>query len=437
MTSSSTRSIRPLGASRLDIRCIAADAMVANLAVHVVFFFQRRLDTEVLARAFGRALVSFPVFAARMAPNCGRMRIRCRGQGVPFTVASSERSLEYAIASTSRDSGGWLIDPVNGATARWGLGPLCAVRITHLAGDATAIGFSWHHAIGDMQTAMHFLETWAAATGGVPVPEPVIIEDRVEYLHQRLPADGARQPGVRCLSSAETVRSVRYLVCRARKQRTLTLSFDHEEITRMRAAYEGHDASRIRLSANDAVCAHVAEALMRADPAVETRSLAIAVNARSRCGLNPGLVGNIITTLNIEVRRGESARSIAARLREAVDHFADRHNDLRANQTFFDDCGIGKAGRCVSVAFNPARWNILISNWSGFGVYRIRLDGTAPCYFTPLLQVPVAGLAALVDRPERCGLTFQISLPPEDFGALSARSTFEYLHRFAPVQART
>ena len=39
----------------------------------------------------------------------------------------------------------WLVDPVNGAAARWGFGPLCTVRVTHLADDATAIGVSFHH----------------------------------------------------------------------------------------------------------------------------------------------------------------------------------------------------------------------------------------------------------------------------------------------------
>ncbi len=102
-----------------------------------------------------------------------------------------------------RTADGWLIDPVNGATARWGLGPLCKVRVTHLADDATAIGFSWHHAIGDMQTAMHFMNAWAAAAADKPLAEPLIVEDRAAYLDEHLPADGAREPGVRCLGLAE------------------------------------------------------------------------------------------------------------------------------------------------------------------------------------------------------------------------------------------
>jgi len=305
----STQLIRPLDAERLEIRCNVGDAMVANLAVHIVFFFERHLDTGALIRAFARALTNLPIFAGRMTLHDGRMRIRCAGQGVPFTSASSDRTLRQAIHSASEDNGLWLIDPVNGATARWGLGPLCKVRVTHLADDATAIGFSWHHSIGDMQTGMHFMNAWAAAAADKPLAEPVIVEDRATYLYDHLPADGAREPGVRCLGLAATARSVLYLAKDARKQRTLSLTFGEDEIAGMRDAY----GSRIRVSANDAVCAHVSEALMMADPAVDRRTLAIAVNARSRCGLDPMLVGNIITTMNFDLR----AASLPVRLPNA------------------------------------------------------------------------------------------------------------------------
>jgi len=150
--------------------------MVANLAVHTVFFFERHLDTGALTRAFAHALNNLPIFAGRIAMVDGRMRIRCEGQGVPFRSVSSDCTLREAIRSASEDTGLWLIDPVNGATARWGLGPLCKVRVTHLADHATAIGFSWHHAIGDMQTAMHFMNAWAAAAADKPLAEPLLVE---------------------------------------------------------------------------------------------------------------------------------------------------------------------------------------------------------------------------------------------------------------------
>jgi transferase family protein len=413
-------------AQRLEIRCNVGDAIVANLAVHIVFFFERHLDTGALTRAFAHALTNLPVFAGRMAMVDGTMRIRCDGQGVPFTSVSSGRTLREAIRSTSEDTGIWLIDPVNGATARWGWGSLCKVRVTQLADDATAIGFSWHHAIGDMQTAIQFMNAWAAAAAGKPLAEPLIVHDRAAYLDEHLPADGAREPGVRCLGLAELARSALYLAKDARKQRTLSFYFGEDEIARMRDAY----GNGIRLSANDVVCAHVSEALMTADPTVDCRTLAIAVNARNRCGLDPMLVGNIITTLNLDVRRGEDASSIAERIRHNVDHFADEQCDIRINQQFLDAAGAWRAARCVSTAFNPARWNPLVTNWSGLGVYRIHFDDTFASYCTPLMKLPVAGLGALVDGADGRGLVFQMSLPPTEFEATSSPAIREHMHRF-------
>ncbi|WP_020105150.1 acyltransferase [Nocardia sp. 348MFTsu5.1] len=421
-----TQLIKPLDVQRLDVRCNVGDAIVANLAIHLVFFFKRHLDVTALGDAFAQALTNLPVFAGRMAFAGGTMRIRCEGQGVPFTSVSSGRTLADAIRSATDEGGLWLIDPVNGATARWGRGPLCKVRVTHLADDATAIGFSWHHAIGDMQTFMVFMNAWTAAAAGEPLAEPLIVEDRAAYLDGHLPADGAREPGVRTLGLAELARSALYLAKDARKQRTLSLYFGEDEIIRMREAY----GNGKRLSANDVVCAHISEALMEADPAVDRRTLAIAVNARTRCGLDPLLIGNILTTLSLELRRGEAASSIAERLRHIVDHFADEHCDMRINQQFLDAAGPWRAARCVSTAFDPARWNPLVSNQSGFGVYRLQFEGTFPFYYTALLKLPVAGLGALLDGADGRGLVFQMALPPKEIEATSSPATREHMHRF-------
>ena len=422
----STELIKPRRAERLEIRCNVGDAIVANLAIHVVFFFERHLDTRALGGAFAHALTNLPIFAGRIGIDNGRMRIRCEGQGVPFTSVSSNRTFREAIRSASEDTGLWLVDPVNGATARWGLGPVCKVRVTHLADDATAIGFSWHHAVGDMQTFMHFMNAWSAAAADKPLAEPLIVEDRAGYLDEHLPADGARDPGVRCLGLGELARSALYLAKDARKQRTLSLYFGECEIARMRDAY----GTRMWLSANDVVCAHASEALMKADPAVDRRTLAIAVNARNRCGLDPMLVGNIITTLNLDLRRGETPSSIAERIRHNVDHFADEHCDMRMNQQFLDAAGASRAARCVSTAFDPARWNPLITNLSGFGVYRVQFEDTFTSYLTMLLKLPVAGLGALVEGADGRGLVFQMSLPPKEFEAMSSPASRAHMHRF-------
>jgi hypothetical protein len=417
--------ITPSRPQRLVVRCNVGDFIVANLAMNIVFFFERHLETDALTRAFTDALTQVPIFAGRMTLIGGRMAIRCEGQGVPFTCSSSNRTLQDAIRSTTDDTGGWLIDPVNGATARWGMGPLCKVKVTHLRDGATAIGVSWHHVIGDMATLMIFMNAWVAAATGKPIAAPVVVEDRAAYLDERLPTDGSRTPGVRFLGTAELARSLLYLVKDARKQRTLSVYFGEDEIARMRREF----GEQMWLSANDVVCAHISESLMCIDPAVDRRTLAIVVNTRDRCGLDRMLVGNIITTMNTDVRSGESAGSIAERIRANVERLAD-NLDMRVNQEVLDAAGALRAARCVSTAFNPYRWNPLITNLSGFGVYRVHFEDTFASYATLVLQLPVAGGGVLMEGAGGHGMAFQISLPPSEFQAMSSPAMYEHLHRF-------
>ena len=169
---------------------------------------------------------------------------------------------------------------------------------------------------------------------------------------------------------------------------------------------------------------------MNAYPAVDRRILAISVNTRTRCGLDPMLVGNILSALNVDIQRGQTARSIAERIRHDVDHFADEHCDMRINQQFLDTAGKWRGARCVATGFNPVRWNPLVSNWSGFGVYRIQFEDIFTSYCTPLMKVPVAGYGSLIEGADGRGLVFQMTLPPKDFEAMSSPAIREHLHRF-------
>ena len=195
----------------------------------------------------------------------------------------------------TEDSGDWLVDQVNGATARWGLGPLCKGTCHAPCGRCDR-----DRCVVSPRDRRHANADAPHGRGRPPLlashPEPVI-EDRAAYLDEHLPADGAREPGVRCLGLRP---ALLYLAKDGRKQRTLSLYFGDDEITRMRDAYR----SRMRLSTNDVVCAHVCEALANADPAVDRRTLAISVNTRNRCGLDPMLAGNILSALNVDIRRG-------------------------------------------------------------------------------------------------------------------------------------
>ena len=142
------------------------------------------------------------------------------------------------------------------------------------------------------------------------------------------------------------------------------------------------------------------------------------------------LVGNIITTLNLDVRRGETASSIAERIRHNVDHFADDYSDMRINQRSLDNAGAWRAARCVSTAFNPARWNPFVTNLSGFGLYRLRFEDTFPSYYTLLMKTPVAGLGALVEGAAAAGSSSRCRCRPGNSRPCRAPRSGNHLHRF-------
>lgn len=103
---------------------------------------------------------------------------------------------------------------------------------------------------------------------------------------------------------------------------------------------------------------------------------------------------------------------------------------MRANQRFLDTGGPWRAARCVSSAFDPARWNPVITNLSGFGVYRLRFQDAGVSYCTLLMKLPVAGGGALLQGAHGRGLVFQMALPPKDYQAMSSPAIREHIYRF-------
>jgi hypothetical protein len=421
------RLIQPPPARNFDVSCASFDRVVEMVPIAVVFFYERHLDVEALANAVADALAYVPVYAGRISVAGTAMRIRCQGQGVSFTVASSERTLQEAIRSNATDRGHWLVDIVNVISAHQGHSPLLTVRVTHLSDGATAIGCSFHHSVGDFRSFMLFMNAWGATASGEPVSEALIVEDRSAYLDEHLPPDGASVSGLRVLRFSELARLAIYAAKDARKKRTLSLYFADDEIRRMRDDF----GLETRLTANDVVCAQITEALMLSDPTIARRSLGIPVNVRKRCGLDPMLLGNMVTLLQLDVRRGETAATIARRIRHCLDHFSDKHLDMRSNLKLVDAaCGRWGAYRCVNVSFDVTKFHSGISNWCNEGLHRVRFAGVAPAYVAPVANFLLPGSGAVVEGADGRGMLLTMTLPPETAEAMAGPTIRAHLRRF-------
>ena len=160
------------------VRCSVGDLLLADLPVSVVFFHDRQLDADVLAAGLARALARLPEFAGRLRTTVGGdLYIDTDDSGVPFTVADSPYTLAEALDRLALPASG-LVDHVRAGEARRERLPLLTVRLNRLADGTGALGVSWHHAVGDMQTFALLIRTWSACTEGTALPDPVSAPDR-------------------------------------------------------------------------------------------------------------------------------------------------------------------------------------------------------------------------------------------------------------------
>ncbi|MDX6356931.1 MAG: hypothetical protein QOF98_3834, partial [Streptomyces sp.] len=156
------------------LRCGLLDTLLADLSVSVVHFFEDALDEERLAAGLAVALAHVPVFAGRLRTAGDALEIVCDGSGVPMD--------SYDVAETLRDlmgrvttPGAPLVDHVEATKARSGELPLLTVRISRTSDHGTALGVSWHHAVGDVQSFVLLMRAWSAAVEGQRLPEVELV----------------------------------------------------------------------------------------------------------------------------------------------------------------------------------------------------------------------------------------------------------------------
>ncbi|HEY2735054.1 MAG TPA: acyltransferase, partial [Polyangiales bacterium] len=139
---------------KLDIRCSLTDVFVRDVQCACVLLYAGELDAPRLARALARVLSAFAPFAARLRRRAGERFIECGGAGATFTIARSERTLAATIDRLDDRDRSELVDTWDGRRAWSSDQPVLSCRVTHFVGGGSALGISWHHAIGDFQSVI-------------------------------------------------------------------------------------------------------------------------------------------------------------------------------------------------------------------------------------------------------------------------------------------
>ncbi len=382
--------------------------MRADISVSVVFFFERPLDDVRLADGLSRALDLIPAFAGRLRSGEETLEIVCDDAGVPMETFDVGETLAEAMGRVNLPGSG-LAGHIDAPQARSGGLPLLTVRSSHLADGGTAVGCSWHHAVGDMQSFMLLMRAWSAAVEGEPLPEAILVKDREAYLDRVLPPDDHGRPGIRLLGADEAALLARDVAAASMATRTVQIYFTDAEVGRMRQ--EQSTEAGQRLSANDVLCAHVVTAIRRLDDDQEARNLAMSVDIRRRLGLPSAMVGNLTNEVYLSCAPGTAPGLLAAQIRAGIDDFTSSHLSIRASRAFLDAVGWSRMRDCVPVGFDLSRRTFTFSSWTRFGVYDITFEGQRPAYFSKAAGVQLPWTSWLVEGFGGAGFVFTIGVP--------------------------
>jgi hypothetical protein len=422
-----TRTIRAGSAPGTVIRCDISDLLLVELSVSVVFFFERELDVDALAGSLAGALGRIPAFGGRLRRRDGVLEVVCDDSGVPLTVYDVDETMAEAIARMTLSQSGF-VEHVDPKAAQLGEHALLAVQVSRLADGGTALGCSWHHAVGDMRSFMTLMHTWSALAEGAPPPEAVVVEDRAAYLDGVLPAEDSGRPGFRVVDREEMALLDQAFAAAPRANRAVQIHFAAAEVARMKEHFAA--AAQRRLSTNDVLTAHLVTCARRLDEDTRLRALTIPVDLRRFLDLPLGAVGNLVGEIHLESPADGPAEGLAARIRAGVDDFAGAHLSLRTSRRLLAQRGPALLDECVALGFDPPNRTFMLSNWSGFGVYDTVFGGCRPTAFTPAIGQPLPWAGWIVEGFEGSGFLCTLVIPAALAGRLRGAAGAELLHRF-------
>jgi hypothetical protein len=422
---------------KLSIRCAVTDVFVRDIPVSAVFFYEKQLAEHALKSGLAKVLGDFAPFNARLRRRGLERFIDCGDTGCRFTTRQYPRTLPETLARLNDKSRLDLVDPI-AASKVWNRDePVISFRLTHFAdGSGSALGISWHHAVGDWHSVMTFLKAWARTVAGLDYEKPLVFADRDAYFNETLPASELAPPNLRFLPLRELPRLGLYMLTQARDKRRVTFQFQPDELETMREHLQKESGQK--LSINDALSAHMATTISARDVKVSDRRVSIAVNFRKRAGLPNHLLCNAVSTLDVACEHGKSPARIAADLRGALDAYADKHLNHRANLRLIEQHGgVANITRFIPTGVDPFVGSIVLSNWSRFGIYDVDFGDNAPTHFITAGGGPLPWLGVVHEGFRQRGLIVDLELPSKVATRMVDLDGVRAVHRYRAGAADT
>lgn len=381
----------------LQIRCSLSDHLALLAPISVVFFYAQAIPKERIIKALHDVLIDFPLFAGRLVKNGEGLFIDCQNQGVRLDV------MHYA--SLPEDMAR-LVDPIKPFKNLTQQAPVLHIQLTYCQ-NAMAIGYCWHHSLGDMATFMEFLKALSASAQGKPYPPPQMVTDRSRYLEHMPLIKKEKSLRLKLLKFMDVCRLMKHVYS---KRECVYLHFTEEEIGALR--HRLRQQTGLPLSRNDALCAHLLEltARYRRDPGVY---LSLAVNMRSRLKLPSNLLGNFSDLISIPIDKPHLIENTAKTIHEAIQNYvSDYFQHPQILQDWVDEQdALKKLRRLIPETILPEVNHLIVTNWTHFGVYSIDFGIAPPYRFLPIGRTPLPWAACIVEGCDNQGVLVTLVVP--------------------------
>ncbi|MFF5668531.1 acyltransferase [Streptomyces hygroscopicus] len=439
--------VRAGEASGDRLRLSVYDMLMGPIPTPRVFFYRESLDGEALRASLGRVLRDFPVLSGRMQKDPdGGLSVLCNDAGVRFveTYASgpmpdhgplrtAKKGIERYLSMILPF---WVVDRDT---------PLFTVKLTHMKGGGSVLGFMMNHAVADGTSYMRFLESWSREHRGLDHPAPHF--DREAIAGLAVPsADGARAGGAHLTVTGRGRKSAfvgRLLLASAGGVTTVTTRFSAAELAAMKDAATADLAGTQRwVSTNDALTAHLWKVLgtLRGRPDTVSERLGLIADFRPFVsGAVPDAYwGNAITNtrpgMTAAELRSRSLGEVAAAVRAG---YAENTKERIGEEVAFLDAE-RKAGRfqrvMTTMALDSFDSTIALNNWSKLPFYDIDFGTGAPFWYDfPSNPIPWTVHIAPTPPDQDGGRDVYLALPRAQVRTLRERerSWAGRFHRYA------
>lgn len=397
-----------------QVKCSVNDHFVFRVPVPVVFFYQQIIPEALFISALQHVLSDFPIFAGILVKHNHQLYIDCNNQGVQVNIVYFNQSLGHAETHSAIKKlySTKYVDMLNPYKTLKQANPLVTIKLSYF-NDGMAIGYCWHHSLGDMATFMAFLRALSSYTKSQSYQPAMITNDRGVYfkqwIEQRREILGKNTPNrLKVLSLFDKFRLVRS-ICSLKQN--IYFYFSEEEIENLRNKLSEKNGSK--LSRNDAICAYLLTCITqcRKDKSI-WHYASIVLNCRPRLGMPPDVLGNFIDTVSIKYSPNSSMEIIAKQINLAVNNYLDESFSYQATEEFIEkQGGLKNLRHMIPEEFLPQYKMVIFSNWCNFDVYSIDFGISKPHLFLPIGESPLPWVSCIVEGFKGKGLLVSAVFP--------------------------